>query len=152
MSGEASYLPGASLLRPYPLIAAAVMVVNLVYLKGAHPGWISGKLSDFAICFFLPVVFVSLFEWAAYPAGRRGPAERPVIAAACLVTVLYFSALQLVPFVAEMHVRVLGAVTVGVRRFAVTPDPTDLIALPMSALAYLWLRRESLRRSVSRSV
>ncbi len=140
------FVPGACLLRPAPLFAAAIIVVNLVYLKARHPGWWSGKLSDFAICFFLPVVLVALYEWSALALGRRRPAGKWVLLGACAVTAVYFSALQLVPFVAMLHVDVLGRLVRG-RQFAVTQDPSDLLALPFIVLSYLWLRREGGRRS-----
>lgn len=139
------YVPGENLLHPYPLLAAAVMVLNLLYLKPNHPGWWSGKLSDFAICFFLPVVLVSLFEWMGMLWGKRRPAGASAIAVACGVTAAYFSLLQLVRPIADLHVNVLGWL-VSSRRFAVTPDPTDLVALPFVLLAFLWLLRRSRER------
>ncbi len=141
---EDGFVPGSFLLHPFPALAAGVMALNLLYLKPNHPGWWSGKLSDFAICFFLPVVILAMLEWGVWLFGRKRPANLAMVAAACIITALYFSALQLVLPVAEMHVAVLSFV-VSERRFQVTPDPTDLFALPMAVLAFFWLTRPGRR-------
>jgi len=71
MSGQASLpvrtvridVPGGLLLHPAVLAAIALFVVNDHVFKPAHPGWLTGKLSDVAGLVF--------FTLAAVTGGRR---------------------------------------------------------------------------------
>ena len=57
---------------PLPLLAVALMVVNDRVLKPRIGNAITGKLSDIAICFFLPLFTSALlgFVWRKHPRGR----------------------------------------------------------------------------------
>lgn len=135
-------LPGSKLLGWPNCLAAAVILVNDIWLKWDHSGWLSGKLSDFGICFFLPVWLYSSGEFVLW-VTRLDRSLEPrfwLIASSCLVSGAYFSALQLSGAFAEWHVRTLEGLF-GMR-FVVTPDPTDLITLVMLPLAWLYLRSD----------
>jgi hypothetical protein len=99
---------------PVVLGAAALLALNDHVLKGAHllPRWVTGKLSDFAGLFLVPVVAAAVFP--------RSRPRAPHVAA--LVAALVFAALKTSPAACAW----LGAV--GVR---VACDRTDLLALPM---------------------
>jgi len=139
---RAGWVPGACLLRPLPLLAAAVVASNDLWLKPQNPGgWLEGKLSDLGICLLLPVVLVSLWEWAHYALrGARSPASAAVKLAACGITAAYFTMLQLWPAFGELHMRLLARVAPFINH-TLYRDPTDLLALVMVPLAYLHLRR-----------
>ena len=84
-------VPGAMLLHPWPLAAALCLVVNMMWLRPHRPGVISGKLSDFGICFLLPVVLAATCEWVLFVLGRLGlrtwvPRRRSLALACCIVT------------------------------------------------------------------
>ena len=63
--------PGAALLHPLAGLCLVTLLVNDHWLKHAHPGFISGTLSDFAAVFLLPVLLHSVFELSYFRAGRR---------------------------------------------------------------------------------
>lgn len=111
------------LAHPTPLLALAVLVLNDHALKGAKvlPGWLTGKLSDFAGLVLFPVLLTALVE--AHP---RAPRRATVALGATLATGLAFSLLKTWPAANELANRVWGAVVL---------DPTDLVALPALALA-----------------
>jgi hypothetical protein len=150
-----------SLVHPVPLAAFAVLVVNDHVLKVNHPGWLSGKLSDFAVMVLLP--FLLLAAWDAVRLVRPTlPSAGPKMAVASVVlSVVAFTAIQLSPLGAELYrwglggaqwpFRALAALTAsqplpGLAPVALTSDVSDLISLP-AALALLvvrpWLRRAS---------
>lgn len=99
--------------RPWFFVAVAVLALNDHLLKGAWPGWLTGKLSDFA-----GVVVV-----ATLAAVLLGPAAGAVLAG------LAFTALKTVPGAAEAVAPMLGG---GIT----LRDASDLVAL--LALPPLW--------------
>ena len=124
-------------LAPAPLCAVAVMALNDFALKPAFHNALTGKLSDFALCFFLPLYLSALAGLAlAAPARLR-------LLAGAGATALAFAALKLSPAAARAFTRALGALLgpagLGTLRAAV--DPTDLIALPMVLVALWYARR-----------
>lgn len=140
-------VPGDALLHPLVLIAAVVIALNTFYLKPQHPGWWSGKLSDFGLCVFLPVWLHACMEWGSWIAAkvRRhpwGPLGTPWIFLSLFTAGAYFTALQVLPAFAAFHVRWLSALFPDMP-FAVTPDLTDLIALPLLLLPWLILNRRA---------
>jgi len=73
------------LAHPLPLLAVVVLCLNDHFLKGSGllPGWLTGKLSDFAGLFFFPILLCSAALWLspedqrARAEGRRGATFRP---------------------------------------------------------------------------
>ena len=106
-----------------PRFAAAVVVlaVNDHLLKGAAPGWLSGKVSDVAGVFVVAVL--------AAVVVRTGPAV--------VVTAAGFTAIKLSPEAAAWAAPVLGGVT--------RQDPTDLVAL-VGLIPAPWLMRTRVRQ------
>jgi len=104
--------------RPWFFVAVVVLALNDHVFKGVWPGWVTGKLSDFA----------GLVVVATLAAVLTGPACGTVCAG------VVFIGLKTVPGVAEFAAPLLGG-------GATLRDPTDLIAL--SVLPPLWwlLRR-----------
>jgi hypothetical protein len=95
------------------LVAVVVLILNDHLFKGAGPGWVTGKLSDFA----------GLVVVATLVAILAGPTWGTVLPG------LAFVALKTIPGVAEVAAPMLGG---GVT----LRDPTDLTAL--SVLPPLW--------------
>ncbi|MCB9637728.1 MAG: hypothetical protein H6727_02340 [Myxococcales bacterium] len=140
---SASPVPGESLLHPYPILAWCLIAWNDFYLKRHHPGILSGKLSDIGICFLLPIAVVSVVEWgrwlwAALMRRPWSPSTPLLSTISCLLTLLYFSALQLSEGWASWHSwwvqKLLPQIQAGV-----TLDPTDLFALVMVPMAWRYL-------------
>lgn len=120
----------SELTRPPPLVALVLLLVNDHVLKGAGalPGWLTGKLSDFAGLFLFSVLLFVLTR--SFPAWSRERSAR----VAALATAVGFALLKLSPTVNQ-------AANLGFGRIVL--DPTDLVALPTTLVAYCWLRRPS---------
>lgn len=104
--------------HPMWVVALAVLVINDAYLKGTHPGLVTGKLSD--------VAGVVVLAWFLGAVTARPARSAVVIAVA-------FAVLKLVPGVAEAVAPLLGGVTLR--------DPTDVIAVLALVPSTVLLRR-----------
>ncbi len=141
-------VPGACLVGWCPALAASALAGNVFFLRVHHPGWLSGKLSDLAINFLLPVALVAAVEWAiaavAWAAGKGfAPVGARVRLVACAASALYFTLLQLAPDFGPIHAGLLHVLDLplgGDRSFAGNiADPGDLVALGTAPLAAIYL-------------
>jgi len=114
-----------------PLAAVLLFTLNNFWLKGRAPGLLSGKLSDFAACFFLPL-FVSALLARVTPLRLR---VRVAVGAG--VTALAFALVKTSPAASSL-LDALCALFLRSPKNCV--DPSDLVALPMVLLACLWAR------------
>ncbi|MCB9753143.1 MAG: hypothetical protein H6713_24570 [Myxococcales bacterium] len=117
--------PELALGTPVWLAALAILIVNDHLLKGAEmlPAPITGKLSDLAGMIVAPALLAALLRVRA-----RGSLV------ACHVAVgVVFAAINLSPAAAALWSGLMGAVAIP---WAITVDPTDLVALPLLALSY----------------
>lgn len=143
-------MPGRALLTWPVGLAAALILFNDFWLKRQAPGWWSGKLSDLALCFFTPIWLYALAEGLSYGLARlRGQVWAPWRSAwpvwiCCGLVGGWLAALQLWPAAARFHVQALGLLF-G-RRFVVTPDASDLLALAVLPLTAWHLRRGQRRQ------
>jgi len=118
--------PLRALAHPAWGAALALLLLNDHVLKGAGvlPGWLTGKLSDFAGLFVAGVLLAALL-------AARGSAR---VAFAQLTVGVGFAAFKLFPALAvvgETAYRLVGL------EWRLVNDATDLLALPMLVLAYL---------------
>lgn len=150
-STRANVVAGDGLLHPIALVAIALLVINDHALKSLWPGAVSGKLSDFAGLAFFPLLLQAFVEVATSFVGRPVVASRTLLIACVGATAIVFAAVKLFPWAAQIYDEVLGRLQwtaallprllTGVDVGAAVPvrlvsDPTDLIALPMLAVAY----------------
>src|SRR5262245_48966249 len=133
------------LVHPVPLGAAAVLFANDHALKGAGllPGWLTGKLSDVAGLFVLPIVVVACLRWGAAALGRPVARGRALVWAAAGGTTIVFTAMKLSVVVNRWVSDVLGPNSM---------DPTDLLALAALVPCGLWLLRPVRPRPEGRSL
>jgi hypothetical protein len=112
--------------RPLPLAAVATLLLNDHVFKGSEllPGWLTGKLSDFAGLFFFPILLVAV--------ARPRCTPRFAAAVATLSTGAVFTAIKLVPAVNALATRACGPTAL---------DPSDLLALPALGASWLWMAR-----------
>jgi len=127
--------PPSLLIDPLVLGAVLLMVGNDHWLKATYHDALTGKLSDLALCAFLPAFFAEL---ALLVAPRTSP--RAALAGGALAAAALFAGLEVVPALADGACAALAVV--GPRLgldgpFAMTRDPTDLWALPVILLAVL---------------
>lgn len=143
----------APLLHPVALASVGVLLTNDHVLKDAYPGVLTGKLSDFAGLLFFPLLVHALWTLALPTEDAQTNRMRLLVSATA--TGVVFAAVQLLPPAGEAYAWLLGALQWPARAIAFgadvplvparhTADPTDLIALPMIAVAILIAR--SMRR------
>ncbi len=153
------------LLRPTPVLALAILIVNDHLIKTNHPGWLSGKLSDVAVLALLPFLLLAFADLAALAIPRLPPPGRVALMASIVGSVTLFSAIEVVPVageayrwglgVAQWPVRAVaafaaGAPIPGVLPVRLTFDPSDLLTLPSAAAILLTRPRQSPRSSAPR--
>jgi hypothetical protein len=133
------------LVHPVPLGAAALLFANDHALKGAGllPAWLTGKLSDVAGLFVLPIVVVSCLRWAAAVLGRPLSRGRTLVWAVTIGTAVLFTAMKLSVVVNRWVSGILGPNSM---------DPTDLLALAVLVPCGLWLLRPVRPRPEGRSL
>ncbi len=127
------------LCHPLPLAAVLVLALNDHVWKGAGllPGWLTGKLSDVAGLFFFPALLTALVRGLARLLGLALPRAGGALGlGAVLVTGAGFAAAKLWPALNLALERSWGPMVM---------DPTDLCALPVLGLAWLWLRASDAR-------
>jgi hypothetical protein len=117
---------------PLPLAALALLVTNDVFLKPHfHNAW-TGKLSDVAVCFLMPLFVSELLGLAfGWPVRRR-------LRVAAIATAAIFTALEVIPPVTRWAIAGLSALgpVLGISgRFRMTADRTDLLCLLLIPLA-----------------
>ncbi len=146
------------LLGVAPAIAACVLAFNVYFLRVHHPGAVSGKLSDLAINFLLPLLVVAGCEWllAATSVLRgRQPCALPPWwrLVACVVSATYFSLLQIVPSFVELHAHVAAVLDLpfgGNRTFTRNvADLPDLMTLVTTLLAARYLGAVPIRATAT---
>lgn len=150
MRGDGT-LPIGEAMHPVVLAAMGVLILNdWVWKPWAPPGgWqgaVTGKLSDLAGLAAAPVVLTALIGLGLWVARRAGARVEPALTpgrlrAAILATGAGFAAIKLSPSAAGWFTGLIGLV----RPAAVAPDRTDLLCLPMLAVAY-HVGRDELRR------
>ena len=123
----------APLAHPLWWAGLALLLINDNLLKGhgVVPGWLTGKLSDFAFLVVAPVVFAAMLP-------RGVPGRRPLAIAA---VVGVFVAADLSPAVSDAVVAL--AARVGLR-WKLWPDATDLVALAVLPVTIHLLYRRNL--------
>ncbi|HEX2978632.1 MAG TPA: hypothetical protein VHO48_00055 [Anaerolineaceae bacterium] len=130
----------------HPAIWAAVflLVINDHLLKSIRPGWITGKLSDFAGVFFFPFLLAALI--ACWPCRRLSP--RQVMGLSITATVIGFGLLKISPGVNQLAVDALSQWS-GLN-IQIKLDPSDLLAFSMLGPAWrLWTHLENAPRTRS---
>lgn len=126
-----------------------MLAINDHLLKGSGwmPGWLTGKLSDFAGLVFFPLLATAAVDVALCGAARLGAridfslrSYKSWIAIAC--TGVVFAALKLPTGASAAAERAAAAIGWSIE---IIPDPTDLIALPALLVAH-WIARRELAR------
>lgn len=122
-----------ALTHPLTLAAMLLLATNDLLLKPLFPSWITGKLSDLAILFFLPFLLLAGLAWITHSRW-----ERMVEGTAFLAPGLLFAIVKMIPG-ANAWVRQAFAGMGFPIRLAL--DPSDLLALAALPAAW-WLYRK----------
>ncbi len=129
------FRPVNALRHPLWWMMLVLLLCNDFVLKtaGILPGWLTGKLSDFAGLMVFPL-FVALIL------GKFG-GRRVVWAALHIVTAVGFIALKTMPAVGNAYVQALGFLGIQGQIWFDTTDLMALVCLPISFLVYPRLRQ-----------
>jgi hypothetical protein len=130
---------------PLPL---GVLVLNDVCLKQRFHNFWTGKLSDVAVCFLMPLFVAESLGLAL------ALAPRVRLTCGAVITAALFSALELLPWLSQRTVALLDRVGpyLGLGRgFAMTSDWTDLACVPWVLAAYAYGARR-LNRTLPESI
>ncbi len=117
-------------------IAVGILLVNDIYLKFAFPSTITGKLSDIAELFVLPLAVTVV----ALSVAAGTPRRATVISAALYAAIgAVFIAMKTDVGFASAVRAALGPVTGG--GTTAVADPTDLVALPALVISFAVIYR-----------
>jgi hypothetical protein len=146
-------LPLTLLVRPWPVFALVVLALNDHVLKGSGllPSVVTGKLSDFAGLFYFPLLLVTLVNLTSTTLARAmRRSELPLmgattaqLAVASSATTLVFTLIKVSRDARDVYARIVATLQWwhDAPSVSVVVDPSDLIALPMCALAFVFGRR-----------
>jgi len=146
----------ALFLRPTVLGSLLVLVINDQWAKVQYKSWVTGKLSDVAGVYALPVVI------AAILASRRPSATIRLLFASAVLTALGFAMVKLtregnaawgwslggLRWAVRAPLVPFGRHLGSVRRVEALRDPTDLLAVLVTPLA-VFLGSRAIRRGSS---
>lgn len=125
----------------------ALLLINDLYLKLNHPGFVSGILSDLAGMVFFPILFVGLAEILGALLPRRPYANQSWFLASTLVVMVLFVGLKYTAVgenlfvVATGWLRVSFGESLGFAQRGLVADPVDLLALLMAPVPILFGRK-----------
>lgn len=122
------------LCRPPAILAVVLVVVNDWLLKPLFPSWLTGKLSDIGVLFFLPLLAGGLIT-LALPRNWRGR-EAWAAGTGYLLTLCGYLLLKAAPVTATWLANSISNLT-GFQLRALA-DPTDLWLLPVLGLSAGW--------------
>jgi len=133
---------GAAVANPLAIASLAVLAVNDHVLKARFPGLVTGKLSDFAGMALAPLVLVALAD-AVVPArllARQAWPRASAWACACAVAIAFALAKTWAP---ATHAYEAAFAWLWRGRVTLVRDASDLVALPMGALAAIVATRRA---------
>jgi hypothetical protein len=125
--------------HPLPLAAAAITALNDHWWKQAWPSALTGKISDLCGLFFAPLLVATVAALCT-PVLRSRAGQLRTLATAAAALAFLFAAIQLSPTFAGQFADQIGRHLFGAP-LAVTPDPSDLLALPALVAAVWWGQR-----------
>lgn len=137
--------PTPEFLAPLPLLAVGLMAVNDAYLKPVLHDTLTGKLSDLAGCFFLPLWISALLALGTgWTLQRR-------LAIGCASTAMLFTAISTSRLAAGAVCAALEVATspFGLSGHRIASDPTDLLALPLVGAAWWYGQRAGVARGTT---
>jgi hypothetical protein len=129
-------------LQPLVIASVFLLMINDHFLKQRFPGFITGKISDFAGMIYFPLFLQAVFEILQSKLSRTFSPSKKALLVCVFATGLVFASIQLFEGPAYAYRWALGflqsPVTGRINLVAHTMDSSDLIALP-ALLIPLWL-------------
>jgi hypothetical protein len=130
--------PRESLVAPLPVLAILVVALNDHLFKRWWPGAVTGKLSDLAGLFLVPILLLTALELGGQAVGWR-PSVR-VCAGVLLAIAVAYTVVKATSAGATVYGELLGRVRAS-GPVDVVVDGTDLLVLPVLLGSWWCLRR-----------
>lgn len=128
-------------IHPIPLAAVTMMALNDHWLKYEYPSWWTGKLSDFAGVFYLPIFLLALRVFIRQLLGKEDPVGKSLTKLNFWAAVLFTDLLLILVKLSAPFARfVETAFAESLFRIQIIQDPSDLIALSMNVLTYWYMK------------
>lgn len=127
MTKNLSYLT-----HPYVLFALGLTALNDHYFKFAYPGFLTGKLSDFAGLFFFPLFLHALYDFFRSPLGLHTVINKKRL--------LFFIFLTDVLFILFKY-SILREYLIFIFNIQIIRDYSDLIALSVNWVTYSFSKK-----------
>lgn len=158
-------IPGRLYLTALPLLATGVLLLNDHVLKRLVPSVMTGKLSDAAGVFLLPILALAGIELLLAAMHRPWMTTRKRLVIAVAVTGFGFAAVKGVPAVTTAYAYALGCLRWPIEAVAslvdgrhpdavlpvsVLTDWTDILVLPVLGFTWLCGRRWTAEHSTTR--
>lgn len=120
---------------PKPLLAVSLMALNDHWLKFQYPGWVTGKLSDFAGLYFTPIFLLALVVSVAWLFSKKLSLQQMKWGTLFFIILVdsVFIMVKTSPAWGEAYRQVVLTLIGSV---SLIQDPSDLWALLMSPLSY----------------
>ncbi len=129
------------LIHPLPLAAVTITFINDHWLKYLFPGFLTGKISDFAGLFYFPVLLSALGLIKQLPRSQKPPIlSRTNIILSTGLTGLVFVLIKTSMTAQNIYLQIYESIGIKAQ---VTTDSTDLIALISLLFSYAFLKRYS---------
>jgi hypothetical protein len=127
--------------HPIPLTAVALMAINDHWLKYSYPSWFTGKLSDFAGVFYFPIFLLALAS-LFLPLKDSNAASPLLTRRNFWLAVLFTDFLMLLIKLNAPAARWIELFFADhLFRIQLIQDPTDLLALGMNVLTFLYMKK-----------
>lgn len=129
-------------LHPIPAVAVFVLFINDHYLKQTFPGFITGKISDFAGVFFLPLYLCALVglivTYGIRSCSQPFRLTKSRLLLAIAFTDFIFISVKIWPTANSFYLTTMSHIGLPSR---LVMDPWDLSALIMNMATYVFARR-----------
>ena len=123
------------------LFAIIITFINDHYLKYQYPGFMVGKLSDFAGIYYVPFFIYALFSFLRSPFKKHVFIQKNYF----MICIVAVDVLFILLKTTEMRVIFMNFFSRHFFRIQIIDDPTDLVALVMNWSSYLTARKFFIR-------
>lgn len=123
----------------HPLVVSALILtfLNDHFLKHQFPNFLTGKISDFTGVFYFPLFIYALIVFAASPSARHTHINRIGL----LLSIIFTDALFVVFKYTDARIWLSEIFNNYLFKIQITPDITDLYALNVNFITYIFARR-----------
>ncbi|MGZ3745250.1 MAG: hypothetical protein ACXVB1_05170 [Pseudobdellovibrionaceae bacterium] len=128
-------------INPIVLVPVGLMFANDHWLKYIYPGWVTGKLSDFTGVFYFPIFIMAMICFALQISRKENSAQRILTKKNLWLAILFTDFLLVLVKLCGPAARWIEMIfATSLFKIQLVQDPTDLIAMSMNILTYLYMK------------